>query len=336
LYTYLLGPLLALLPRRWRARLVPEAAVDWPRAVLVSGLAECVTCLVALIGWYLYAIQKYIDLQVAPRLNLPRDVPGNEYAIGFAALIMVVTHPVSWALFYFWLEGAFRAFAALITEETPGSLPLVLMDRLIFRAQRWREEARVPLVWDEVARGDGKQSWDLKVTSCRPKPSWRYPLAISYEEEFFQVIGEALDAVTAERPHVYLLRRPHPAEALRGPEHYDPHDALREESEPGFFRIVFREVHKRWQMRRAPLVPDEIRNTLSREGSGLLVRGCRPKPEWSPGRLIRYKDAYYRVQAVRTDRPPRPFVFELMRMPAGVPSRSVLLYSPEDPLEKGG
>ncbi len=333
MWTYLLGPLLALLPARWRAKLVPEAPIAWPVAALLSGLAESIGGLATLIWWYFQTMQRYIGAMVDTALDGKTSAPSTDHQIKGMALILFVLHPLTWALCYFTFEGTLRWLAAYLTDESPASLPLVLMDQLLTRAQRKRELLGVPLVRDEATRGDGKQPWDLKVASCRAKPHWKHPLAIGYEREFFQVAGESHAPATSARPHVYLLKRAHPGEALRGLEHYDPEDVLRGESEPGFFGIVYGELRRRWHVRRAPLVPDGVRETIGHEGSGLQVRSCRPKSEWTQGRLVRYENSYYRIESSRTNRPPRPFVFTLRKLPAGVPSRSVLLYSPDEPFQ---
>jgi hypothetical protein len=336
MWTYLLGPLLALLPVRWRARLVPEAPVNWPAAGLISGIVESTGSLLGLIGWYLHAMQKYMDAQLGATMTATKGVPGegSAYAMGFAAFVTFLVHPLTWALFYFWLEGALRTLAALLTEESPGTLPLVLVDRAWRVTQRRREQARVPLVRDDVAQGDGKQPWDMKIASCRPKPSWKYPLAIRYEGEFYQVVGEASAVAMAARPHVYLLRRANPREPLRGLEHYDPESVLRGDADPGAVSVLLHELRKRWQARRAPLVPDEVRETIGRDAAGLEVRSCRPKPDWTPGRLVSYADAYYRIVGSRMALRPRPFIFTLEKLAAGVPGRNVLRYTPEDPFER--
>jgi hypothetical protein len=186
-------------------------------------------------------------------------------------------------------------------------------------------------VEDEVSRGDENQTWDLRVASCRAKLMWRFPLAVRYQGEFFQVVGNA-PAETTGRPHVYLLKRTHPAEALRGLENFDPQDVLRGDGEPGFFGVVFHELRKRWHARLAPMVADEVRATISHDAAGLVIRSCRPKPEWTHGRLVRYDGNYYRVESSRLDTGPRPFVFTLLKLPAGVMGRSVLLYAPDEPL----
>jgi hypothetical protein len=78
-----------------------------------------------------------------------------------------------------------------------------------------------------------------------------------------------------------------------------------------------------------PLVPDELH--FMREGSDeiLEIHSCRVKTEWTPPRVVRHEDRYYRLEACSERTAPRPFVYTLRRLPAGVPGRTVLIYSPE-------
>jgi hypothetical protein len=150
---------------------------------------------------------------------------------------------------YFGLEGAVRMLSGLVTDETPGTLPLVLADRAwcFARHGEWRTKPR--LVRDEVQVQ--RESGELRIASCRPKDHWKYPLTIRYQGEFFQVQSEE-DAVKGrERPHVYLLRRLPANEIIRGLEEYDPGNVLHEEVAPGFFATVAGELKKKWS-RTAP------------------------------------------------------------------------------------
>lgn len=48
----LFGPLLSLLPERWRRTLVGDVPINWRRAALVSGSLEAVLFLGLFVGWY--------------------------------------------------------------------------------------------------------------------------------------------------------------------------------------------------------------------------------------------------------------------------------------------
>jgi len=251
MWTYLIGPLLTLLPLRWRARWVADRPVNWAAAGLISGILEFVASFALLGAWYVQGMHRYIGALVDSAANAPKGVAAGLHEIQGMALTVFVLHPLTWTLCYFCFEGAIRTLAALAAEQAPGSLPLVLIDRVLTPSQRRRE----PYDAEDVARG-----------------------------------------------------------------------------ERGFFRVVWAELRKRYRIQRAPLAADEVRSTMGRDGAGLQICSCRSKPTWTPGKLVRYADAFYRVESSRMDDSPRPFVFELKRMPAGVPSRSVHLYSPDEPL----
>jgi hypothetical protein len=90
-----------------------------------------------------------------------------------------------------------------------------------------------------------------------------------------------------------------------------------------------RAVRERALMATLPLVPDKLHFT--REGSDeiLEIHSCRVKTEWTPPRVVRYEDRYYQLEACSERSTPRPFVYTLRRLSAGVPGRTVLIYSPE-------
>lgn len=84
----------------------------------------------------------------------------------------------------------------------------------------------------------------------------------------------------------------------------------------------------------------ELADELVPSGDGLPghdffleIRSSRPKPDWTPPRIIRIHSAYYSLESTSDGKRPRPFVFRLRRLAAGVPSRSVLTYEPPEDLE---
>lgn len=78
--------------------------------------------------------------------------------------------------------------------------------------------------------------------------------------------------------------------------------------------------------------PDELR-FRKEEGEELLeIRASRRKPDWDPPRVVYIEDAYYRLEASATKTGPRPFLYTLRRLSAGVPGRNVLIYSPPEAL----
>jgi hypothetical protein len=80
-----------------------------------------------------------------------------------------------------------------------------------------------------------------------------------------------------------------------------------------------------------PAIPDLVTRDDSRADWQLRIAACRAKRDWDVGRLLRYEERYYRIQSCLQEGGPRPFVFLLSALAAGVPSRAVILYSPEAP-----
>jgi hypothetical protein len=89
-------------------------------------------------------------------------------------------------------------------------------------------------------------------------------------------------------------------------------------------------VRERMLKASLPIVADELcfRSTASEEI--LEIHASRRKEDWTPPRVVRFRDSYYRLEADSLGPAPRPFHYMLRRLPAGVPGRTVLLYSPSD------
>jgi hypothetical protein len=102
------------------------------------------------------------------------------------------------------------------------------------------------------------------------------------------------------------------------------------------FTSAFDATRRKLLQARLPLVPDELCSTLDESGELLEIRSCRSIPDWTPPRIIRYEGTYYSLEAIAQREAPRPFIYTLRRLSAGVPSRTVLTYSPEQPPIRSG
>ena len=81
-----------------------------------------------------------------------------------------------------------------------------------------------------------------------------------------------------------------------------------------------------WHSRRLPQAEDEV-TRLQRAGEAYLeIHSCRQKKEWTPPRIVRVEEAYYRLEETRRASPPRPYVYRLRKLEAGVPGRNVIVY----------
>lgn len=222
----MIGPVLALLPERWRAARFAELGVDWPRATTISALVEGFGAAALLVVWYSIFVTKYGDAIAAH---------GGD---GFVGLFLVALHPLTWVICYFGCEGVVRFLAAVATGESYGTLPLALIAGGMERAKGKRRGGVVP---DEVTIRTSE--YDLQVASCRAKQHWKYPLTIGYQGKFYQVVsGEILRQ--GLRPYVYFLRLLPVNETIKGLEPYDPASVLAEET-PGFFETVMSEMKRR-------------------------------------------------------------------------------------------
>ena len=113
--TYFIGPLLAFLPRRWRARF-SERKLQWARATIVSGVLEGLVAFVALVVWYSIYVTRIGEIIHGA---------GGQYS-GYVGLFALAVHPLTWVICYFGCEGVGRVLAAVATEESHGTLPLWL------------------------------------------------------------------------------------------------------------------------------------------------------------------------------------------------------------------
>lgn len=226
--TYTIGPMLALLPERWRTARFGELGVDWARATAISGLAEGFGAAALLVVWYSVFVTKY---------GGAIGGAGGDYG-GFVGLVLVALHPLTWVICYFGCEGVVRFLAAIATGESYGTLPLAL---IAWGMERAEGKHRGSPVADEVTIRTSE--YDLQVASCRAKQHWKYPLTIGYQGKFYQVvIGEVLRQ--GLRPYVYFLRRLPANETIKGLEQYDPASVLAEQT-PGFLETVISEVKRR-------------------------------------------------------------------------------------------
>jgi hypothetical protein len=262
-FTYLLGPFLAMLPRPWRNALPFSRAIQWSRAAALSGLLECALSLVAMFYWYSYTVMVWVDhaagqvagqvvgpVTQAPAIRTEADL----HALGFAAYAIMLAHPLTWLIAYLFVEGAVRFSAAAFSGGIFGLLPLTIVDG-IFR----------------------------KLIGASPQ-------------------GE---------------------------------DSLRPPELKPTFASVGSAVRDRVLASSAPSGADELRYRKSGQEEILEIHASRKKDGWDPPKVVRIEDKYYRLEELKRGLPPRPFVYFLRRLSAGVPGRNVLLYSPQNAVLTG-
>ena len=247
MWILLLGPFLSLLPNRWRKALPFYDAVHWRSAAILSGLAESVMALAGLLYWYSYSVTTWVSRGLDNVLSKNAPTTITDHEVGFGALAIWATHPLTWAIALFGVEGLTRVLAAL-ADTVLGSFPLYLLEQIYAKIFR---------------RGV-------------PEPAGAAAFSESYVSSY---VG-----------------------AMRG-------------------KVVSARLSQ---------VPDEHYILKNTEEEILEIRAWRAKPDWNPPRVVRYEDRYYRLEDCARGSGPRPFVYKLRRLAAGVPGRTVLVYSPEE------
>ena len=229
--TYLLGPILALFPQTWRRRLPSSLQVNWRTATGLSGFLEGAVALVALMYWYSYMMSTWADRGWDAALS-GKLAPGvTDHQIGFAALVIFLTNPVTWAICFFGAEACVRFLSAFSTGNGLGILLLYLPDKVIGRIVG-RVDAKpglimetsqsnvasyfgaigdsmmttlLPKVPDEhcIVRNDSEEI--LEVRSSRKKADWAPPKVVRYLDSYYRLESDARGP--APRPFRYRLRR---------------------------------------------------------------------------------------------------------------------------------
>jgi len=218
--TYLLGPLLALLPRTWRKGLPFGSALEWRRATVLSGFGEAVLALVALMYWYSYfmalMVSNGLDTALSGKLG-----PGvTDQQIGGTALVIWATHPLTWLIAYAGVEGSVRLVGAAFTETNLGIFPLFLLDKIIGKLSGRKEGnfssyvgairektiyKRLPHVPDELFfSGNGPDEF-LEIRASQKKTDWNPPRTVRYQDRFYRL--EANSSGMPPRPFHYTLRK---------------------------------------------------------------------------------------------------------------------------------
>jgi hypothetical protein len=197
--------------------------------------------------WYSYSVSTWVSQALDNVLSKNAPTTITDHEIGFAALLIWATHPLTWTIVFFGVEGMARLCAAF-TDTVLGVFPLYLLDlgySKIFR------------------RGE-------------PPPPGTVQFSQSHVSSYVNAMKE---------------------------------------------KVVSAKLSQ---------VPDELCVSKNASDEILEIRAWSAKPDWTPPRVVRYEDRYYRLEDCGRGSSPRPFVYKLRRLSAGVPGRTVLTYSPDE------
>ncbi|HUJ31348.1 MAG TPA: hypothetical protein VLY23_08720 [Candidatus Acidoferrum sp.] len=246
--TYLFGPFLALAPKPWRDS-VFRGWVQWRQATVVSGLLESLGALIGLAYWYMYAMTAWVGRDIDAALNGRLHSEVSVQGVGGFALSVWLMHPLTWFLGYSMVEGVVRFCAGAFTGEAAGSLPLVVLDKILFSPFRRRAPANVtsignpvshvasfadalgermllarPELRDELSFKNAGPDEILEIGASRRKKDWDPPRVVRFENTYYRL--ESCSRRPGPRPFIYTLRRLSMGVPGRSVIVYDPRDAV--------------------------------------------------------------------------------------------------------------
>jgi hypothetical protein len=227
-WTYIVGPLAALLPAPWRRAVSGFVRVDWARAALLSGFLEILAAIISLGYWYMFDMTRRMT-QITDAVATGQVATGaSEHQVSGAALTFFYLDFLTWILFYVFLEGVVRLCGAAFTENVMGTLPLYLLERMLFLfrnrkkvkpgevvsqnvnsfVESLRERllvSRLEQVPDELHYMKIAAEQMLEISASRRKEDWVPPKIIRVDETFYRL--EDTSVREAPRPFHYRLRR---------------------------------------------------------------------------------------------------------------------------------
>jgi hypothetical protein len=218
--------IVSLLPKQYRSLWSGSASADFRRATILSGAMQALGCLGLYIARYFYLMDYRLGTIAKASIAKEAYGAGGSPAAGFAAAAEYLFSPLSILLAYFAVEGTLRFFAAVVTEETAGTLPLYVVGWVVGRIQARRaDRALGERMEDEVHQFVGLD-YDLGIASSRPK-KWDRLLTIEFEGKNYELYDQKLGP--APRPYIYLLKEISRGRVIRGLHYYRPDENLLEE-----------------------------------------------------------------------------------------------------------
>jgi len=229
--TFLLGPLLALLPKRWRDTLSFRESIDWRKASMLSGFGEALFALAAFFFWYSYSMTTWVSQGLDAALAGKTDSRVTDQQVGFMAFTIFATHPLTWLIAYAGMEGSVLLLGAAFSENNLGTLPLFVLDKAFLKitgrsepsvaqaagyaqgnlssyVRAIREKvhsSRTPILPDELYVIREAADEFLEIRACRRKADWTPPRTVRYQDIFYRL--ESAHHGPSPRPFCYRLRR---------------------------------------------------------------------------------------------------------------------------------
>jgi len=199
-WTPLFCLVLALLPKPWRETFHLSQSV-WRFAGAISGFGEAAGASVALVAWYSYSVTHWVARAVLSTMNAHPESSIPENTVGFAALVLVLMHPVTWVILYFGVEGVVRGLASALTGGVFGILPLYLLERGVRLLTPQRGD-----LGDAFSTSSDLEGEILEIQSARSKPGWELPRIVRFRGNYYRLLN-TYRRTSSRRPFVFVLRR---------------------------------------------------------------------------------------------------------------------------------
>jgi len=229
--TFLFGPFLAVLPKRWRQSLPLLKSMSWRAPCMLSGFGELVLAIIAYMYWYSYSMNTWVSRGLDAALAGRMDPRVTDRDITIMSLFIFATSPLTWMILGVFVEGSVRLVSAAFTENNLGVLPLFLADKIFLKMTgrggpgiartagyaesnvssyvgAIREKVRVSttgIIPDELCVTQEGADEFLEIRACRGKPDWTPPRTVQYQDRFYRL--EASSNGSGPRPFRYRLRR---------------------------------------------------------------------------------------------------------------------------------
>jgi hypothetical protein len=98
-------------------------------------------------------------------------------------------------------------------------------------------------------------------------------------------------------------------------------------------QLFYSARHAAWTVAH-PVVADLATLDDAREDWQLKIEAARAKKHWEAGKIVRLRERYFRIESSMQTGGPRPFIYLLLSLPAGVPGHGVLNFTPAgDPVK---
>ena len=91
---------------------------------------------------------------------------------------------------------------------------------------------------------------------------------------------------------------------------------------------IARAAHEHARLAVTEKLADEWLSKTEGNEEVIEIRCQTPKQDWDPPRVVRIHEAYYRLESAERHDFPRPYLYRLRKLSAGVPGRRVLIYEP--------